>query len=343
MPMYKALTTYGAVTAKVRAMYGRMLSEDDWAALGQARNLSDAVALVRSSPGWAEAAEQIPQGCRDVRLVEHALQRQVENEYERIYKFAMREDKRFLVFLAYRTEYRRILAAMRHVITPRVPSPDPIESGSAGDKVSERSRALASAQTFQDVLAAMEGSIYEPVLRAMPQNPSYSDYSKAHILLENCYYSAVWRFITKKYTGIAKAKLRDSIGREADFLNLMHIMRLRRSFPESLKAVHELLIPVRYKLTDEFIDRLIACQTDDEAVNLLRSSRWGEYFKDKSLAATDHSYELMLESFSRRQIHAAVPGICVPQAYLTLKGIECDKLIRAVEAAQYGMTPSKVI
>ena len=104
--MYSALTRYGAVTAKVRAMYGRMLKPSEWESIGAMRNLSDISSFIRSHPGWQEAGELIPQGCRDERLIEKSLHTQLENEYERIYRFATREDKRFLIFSVYRTEYR---------------------------------------------------------------------------------------------------------------------------------------------------------------------------------------------------------------------------------------------
>lgn len=343
--MYSDLTRYGAVTAKVRAMYGRMLKPAEWESIGMMQNLADVSSFIRSHPGWREAGELIPQGCRDERLIEKAMHTQLENEYERIYKFATREDKRFLIFSVYRTEYRRILSALRHVIATREAIPDDGPAGFMARKAKVRQAELAAAETFEDILRASEDTIYASVLRSVPVNEASGkpDYAAAHVLLENCFYSAVWRYLQKDYKGTAKESLREIYGKEADFLNLTHIMRLRRNFPGSLGSLRELLIPIRWKLTDEFIERLAGAPTDAEALALLRSSRWAPLFTDDSLTSSGHSYERGMEDFCRRSIHAQTPSVAVPQAYLTLKGIECDKLTRAVEAARYGILPGRVI
>ncbi len=343
--MYSNLTRYGAVAAKVRAMYGRMLSPSDWENIGGMQNLADVSSFIRSHPGWREAGELIPQGCRGERLIEKALHAQLENEYERIYKFATREDKRFLIFTVYRTEYRRILAALRRIITGRDMAPDEGPTGFMASKAKARAEDLASAETFEDILRATEDTIYAEVIKTIPINEvsGKRDYASAHILLENCFYAAVWRYLQKDYKGSAKEPLREIYGKEADFLNLTHIMRLRRNFPGSLANLDRLLIPIRWKLTDSFIAQLAGAPTDADAMALLRASRWSALFADDSLASSDHSYERGMEAFCRRRIHAQTPSVAVPQAYLTLKGIECDKLTRAVEAARYGILPSRVI
>ncbi len=343
--MYSALTRYGAVTAKVRAMYGRMLKPSEWESIGAMRNLSDISSFIRSHPGWQEAGELIPQGCRDERLIEKSLHTQLENEYERIYRFATREDKRFLIFSVYRTEYRQILSALRHVITRHEVTWNDAPTGFMARKASVRREELEEAETFDDILRAAENTIYASVLKTVPTNEvsGKPDYAAAHVLLENCFYSAVWRYLQKDYKGSAKEILREIYGKEADFLNLTHIMRLRRNFPGSLADIDKLLIPIRWKLTDEFIAQLAGAPTDADAMALLRSSRWAQMFGDDSLTSNVYSYERGMEALCRRSIHAQTPSAAVPQAYLTLKGIECDKLVRAVEAAHYGILPGRVI
>ena len=342
--MFKDLTRYGAVVTKVRALYGRLLTPADWTALGEVRSVPEVVSLLSGFPGWKEAVGRIPSGTADPAVVENALQYQLESEYERIFKFASAEDKDFLIFSVYRTEYRHILSTLRRILYPQAVVPDAADTGFIVGKERVDQNLLASARSFADVLDAAENSIYGKVLRTVPfTKRGDPDLMAAHVLLENCYYSAVWRYLTKQYKGSSAEKLREILGHEVDFLNLTHIMRLRRRFPASLDQLDELLIPVRWKLTDDFIRSLAFAPTDEEAMALLRSSRWKRYFEEDSLAVTDHNYELGLEAFSRRQIHTAVPSLCVPQAYLTLKSIECDRLTRVLEAARYHMEAYKVI
>lgn len=344
--MYSSLVQYGAAAAKVRALYGRMLRPAEWESLGAFQSLADVSAFIRSHPGWREAAELIPPGCRDEQVLERAMHVQLESEYERIYKFAAREDKRFLLLSVYRTEYRRILSALRRVLARRGPETESAqERGFVAEKTKVHRKALSAAATLEDIIRAAEDTIYADVLKTVPldEHTGIPDYARAQVLLENRFYSAAWRYLQKEHRGTAKAELCEMFGREADYLNLTHIMRLRRSFPGSLGSLNDLLIPIRWKLTDEYISRLASAATDEEALALLRASRWGPLFQDESLTASEHSYERGLEAFCRRSIHAQKPSVLVPQAYLTLKGIECGKLMRAAEAAKYGISPGRVL
>lgn len=343
--MYSSLVHYGAAAAKVRALYGKMLRPAEWESLGMLQSLADVAAFIRSHPGWREAAELIPPGCRDEQVLERAMHVQLESEYERIYKFAAREDKRFLLLSVYRTEYRRILSALRRVLARRGPETESAPSGFVAEKTKVHRKELSAAVTMEDIIRASEETIYADVLKTVPPDEytGAPDYARAQVLLENRFYSAAWRYLQKDYRGSAKAELCEMYGREADYLNLLHIMRLRRSFAQSLDCLNELLIPIRWKLTDEFISSLASAPSDEEAMRLLHASRWGALFQDESLTASEHSYERGLEKFCRRSIHAQKPSILVPQAYLTLKGIECSRLMRAAEAAKYGISPDRVL
>ena len=343
--MLSALRTYGAIAAKVRAMHGRMLSHEDWSRLCDIRDITGIVSFLRESPAYSQAVRQLPLGDINISALITALRSQVRLEYERLYYFASRSDKEYLVFLIYKSEYRMILGALRRINAGKKYSYPYALADFYRERGSVDFEALKHAFDIPSLLSAVKGSIFEEVIAGFPVNPETNlpDYASASILLENRYYSAVYSFLTKKYSGMGKKQLTAFIGLDADLLNIIHIIRLRQFFPASFSKVRELLIPVRYKLTSSQIDTLASAPTADAILAALQTTSWRKYFAGADVTDLERLYTRFMERFCVKQLLAATPTICIPQAYLTLKEIEAERLIRLIESVRYGVDPIKVL
>lgn len=142
--------------------------------------------------------------------------------------------------------------------------------------------------------------------------------------------------------GAKNAGLRRIAGAEADALNLVYILRLRR-FPGSLQDSEALLIPVRDKLTPELIRRLLRAREDREALELLRDTPWGSAFTSLAPGDLERQYSVYMAAFCRRVLAAATPGLTAAQAFLTLKDMERQRLARLAQAAARGIDPGLVV
>ena len=116
--MLKAQMDYGAIATKVRALQGRLLTEADFQRLAAMGSVEEVVAFLRGSGAWREAMGSLPPGSVDAAAVERALREQLSEEYRRLYLFASSGDRKFLLFLLYRTEYSLILATLRRLFSP---------------------------------------------------------------------------------------------------------------------------------------------------------------------------------------------------------------------------------
>lgn len=150
-------------------------------------------------------------------------------------------------------------------------------------------------------------------------------------------YQAWWSGIPKK-----DAALRRLVGAEADGLNLVYVLRLRR-FPASIGRVKELLIPVREHLRPEFIDRLLHAPNDEAALEILASSPWKDDFKSLAPGVLESQYEAYMRAFSRRILASANPGPEEIQAFLTMKDMDRKKLANIVAAVEQGIDPHRVV
>lgn len=136
--------------------------------------------------------------------------------------------------------------------------------------------------------------------------------------------------------------LRRIVGAESDALNLVYVLRLRR-FPRSAAKAKDYLIPIRYELRDELIDRLLRATSDEAVLQILEKTRWGEAFRSLAPGDLEKQYQQYMEAFCRHILNAADAGLGVVQALLPLKDMERRKLLRLIGALAHGMDPRTAV
>lgn len=348
--MLSSTMKYGAIRAKVMAMQGKMLSEDDFNRLSECADISDVINFLRNHRGWNETILRLPSPVAPEKL-KAAVADRVWQENEKLYRFSDINDKVFLRFAAAKGEYELILSALR-----RLGSPDNAEQDSDGDnehrtadflknKSSVDTKALETCTSWHELLEAVSRSIFAEGLNGIQTDPKTQlpNYSEACVLLENTYYREVFSFAAKKYKGLGQKRLKELLGREADYLNIVSLLRLHRYFPNSLQKGDKLLIPISYRLKPEMTSALMNAQNEAEAADLLKDTIYGQSFKEADGERLESIYEKAMSEFCRKLVNTEEPSACTAPAYLVLKELECRKLIRVIEAISVGVDPKNAI
>ena len=93
--------TYGALSAKIRALYGKRLRADDFARLAGLKNEAELLEALRQHPGWSRALSLVPPGAWSYvgRVeMEGALRDELRLEYRSLSYYVPREDKPLMQF-----------------------------------------------------------------------------------------------------------------------------------------------------------------------------------------------------------------------------------------------------
>ena len=345
--MISALMKYSAVIAKVRGMRGKLLTPADWRRLCDMGDVDAVYNFLRVHPGYERALASVgalgAAENEEEALIE-VLRHVEDREFERIFSYAASIDKEYLLFAVRRFELLEILAALRRLIARHPETPAALPAFFA-EKSKINVPALRSANDLLPLMIAVQGSIYNEPLAAAPLDPDTGlpDYTQASILLENRYYAVLYSFLRKRYQGIGRANLAAGVGLEADIINIVSIIRLRRYFPGSFDRALELLLPIGHRLPPALRRALVEAPSEEAMFAVLRPTRWGRYFDELGDRPVDYVFEKAMEDFSTRLLHSANPSICVPQAYLTLRGIEIKRLVRVIKALTYGRDPARFL
>lgn len=159
---------------------------------------------------------------------------------------------------------------------------------------------------------------------------------KTHALsYDNADYEKLSECIERSYRGLSRLAMKKLLGAEADMLNLVYLLRLRR-FPASLDGARERLIPVRMALGKKLIDALLAAPDDDAVLRLLQPTPWADTLRDISPAALDSAYERYMESFCQKLVAGGDPSAAVPMAYMMLSELARLRLTRLIQRTKQG-------
>ena len=338
--MINSRISYSAITAKVRTMYGRRLTDDDWHTLDSMTSVAQVGKFLTAHPGWREAMESLKSGILHRGELEWALRQHLISDYIKLYKFASLDDKQFLLFAAHKAEYEMILQTLRRLMSGDTVKQAIITHEFLVKKSKVSFDALVTAENWRDILAAVRDSMfYEPLLTVnLSLDTGLPDYTAVSVLLQGTYYAAQNRFAAKKYKGDIRKLFLSALGQEIDLLNLVQVMRLKRYFPDSPQAFETMLFPVHYRLRPAFFKEIDAAPSYEAAFGLIQNTVYGKFFSEHDFAFIDQYYGLKIYDFNRKQILSGGGSPYISTAYLALKESEMRRLFGVIEKAHYRHT-----
>lgn len=337
-------SSYYALNAKVKALYGMRLKSADFHRIAALSDLRAVLDYLRTQTGWRSALESLDDSTlfystgelSRIRL-EAALMDQARAEYLRLLHFVPRADRALTRFPTLLADLQAIMTALRRLraghAKEALPLPPDFASRSRIDHA-----ALFRCADYDELAAAVKGSLYyKPLLHLRPEQPgTFPDYTAAEALLKSAYYGRMYRIIRKHYEGETRDVLLKSFGLEVDMLNLLHILRLKQFFPDE-HEYYSVLFPYHYRLKPAMTAALCAAPDLAAAVRLLGETPYGPFFRGMTLRQMEVEYRRRLYQFNQHQLVTGRPSVYTAVAYLNLKDLERKALINVIESVHYGI------
>lgn len=328
-----------ALAVEARGMYARLLTDEEKRRIAALESPDALIALLRHSAAWGAAAAALPQtGCGGTRF-SWAVERAAWENFARLRRFAEVSAREFLDFLAQKAELRALLGALRRLENPGEPAGESPLPPALRALPGVRPDAAEAAQSWDELLAAAEGSLFGPALRALPREPDTGlpSYAACADLLELRYEAALLDFLRTDYRGPDGAALTDAVRFRADLLNAGYLLRLRRFHTPPDKA-RALLLSDGGSLTRRAEDAVLAAPDDGSALTALLASPLGKRLRGLTAAEPERFVRRAEAVYFRSLLHSA-PALSAVYAFLTLQEAECGMLQRVHAALLYGADP----
>ena len=336
--MARGVIAYSGLITKTRAMKKNLLNQEQLGQLTELATVNEAVSFLRSSCGYGDIYRN------DVgewhRGQAEAMIRQVLwRDYEKLYHFCNAGQRAALELIFARYEVNYLKECLKRLYQEeRIPLADrgaffrrhagiPVKQGETADNVHE-------------FLQYMKGTPYEPVFRAPElERAGYGAYAFA---LDLSYYTNVYRKIKKQRPSTQRRILLQLFGTQIDWLNIMWVYRLKRSFALRTADIYARMIPIQYRLKGRELTRMIEAASLEELNQVLEQTA---YFKGKDayLKMEDEiSYGQVLDKTYRLLVREHPMSMAPVLQYLHERKLETERITSVIEGIRYQVPPKDI-
>lgn len=333
-----------AVTAKARAVYGRSLTERDFAALAAKSSVADVCAYLKQTERCGECLSAAnPQTIHRGQL-EALLRRNMFNIYESFHRFDHSGGRSFFPLIVMRSEAEQILTAIECAAYGSAETYISSLPAFLDEHTKTDLYALGSAQGFGDIARILAPTPYGAVLAdvlSKAQADGRIEINECERRLYAFYAHTCMKHIQKNFRGSERTDLKRAVLKCMDMENVVTVARMSR-FSADPADINAQLIPMRYKLTPEAVERL-AQDPDPERI---RTELESMGYRAQAGAPTP-TVELLAEEISlkflRHTLRLSQSSALVYFALAELLSIENKNIKTVIEGIRYGMPSGDIM
>ena len=333
-----------SVIAKARAIYGRSLTAEDYAQLCARTTVAEAAAFLKQTERYGKTLAGInPQTVHRGQL-EALLSRSAFDVFERFHRFDHSDSRVFFRYIIMQLEADQIINAIEGVSAGTADRyiaslPMFLVKHASTDLI-----ALGHAETFLDIAQLLDGTPFAKTLRPLLIDAAESgsiNVRECERRLYTMYYMSALRTAEKTYSGKKLNELKRALLKSIDMENVVSCCRMR-VFGESSETVKDTLLPFKYRLNNEAIDKLMQLSDIDKIENEL--SELGYRISDPpEFSTVEQLTDRLNLDHLRRLIRMSGNSAAVYYALIECLKIEQRNGKSAVEGIRYGLSSSDIL
>lgn len=329
-----------AVTAKARAMYGRMLTTSQYAELARKQNLQEIASYLKEHTYYGPALEDVRGSVIYRRQLETILRRYVLYQYSRLIPYAGSRTGVY-AFILLDTEIDLILSCLSEILAVKAENfvadlPTFIQPHVGFDIL-----ALANVRTVEQLIAVLERTPYGPLLQKCVDRGEKPLYGACEFALRNWYFETLLRRARSSSKGKAREDLETLISGRAEILNICTIYRLKKFYRLPPEQIRRRLFPLRWRLSARELECLAAAESEEAFMRLLRETALGRYI-DPADTFLEEQLDRARRKQERRLLRFSTDPQVIYTAFMLLSDKETENVIRVIEGVHYGMKPEKI-
>ncbi len=328
-------TSYAAYT-RVKAKYGKRLTEKDYKALLDCEKVSDVMAYLKSNTHYINAfGEANERGIRRG-LFESLLRQYQINEFDTICRFELSLGEDISHYIAHKTEIDEIIRILTKLNSRDEQVYHLTVPAHIAKKTSINLNALAKAENYEQFLEAARKTPYEPILKQF----SVKNNERIPITeIENRLYTKLCKELFEaisKLDETEKEELKELLQISIDCRNFLNIIRLKNYYVADDKIIAKYILPYG-SIKDKVIFDMCAADDVESVYNIMAKTRTGKMLKKLDSEQIDELELLVRFKKARHNIYFSDSPATVMMSYIFLCEIELHNLICIIEGARYNV------
>ena len=335
------LETYStnAIVAKIRSIYGTMLTMDDFREMVSKRSVAEVADFLSHTARYGERLRDVDPNTINRGLLEQLLDEQNYLKYRKLCEFQGMEDRPFYDFLLKKHECRQMINLVNAVSCGLQLSFVQSLPPYLIDNLRIDFLELAKCKTIDEVTSELKGTKYYKLFTKFKRTEEGKvDFTDAELQLRTNLYTSLIEDVKKSGFGKDGAELLKLIRSEIDVINIINSYRLKTFFGYEPDEIRKSVLPFT-QMGKKSMDRLYDCESAKKMHDLISRSVYGKYLNEN-----DESIETAL--IKRTLItmkHTLTRTTSAPVALYSFMYI-CDNevrnIVRVIEGVRYDVDPA---
>jgi len=335
---------YGALSGKARAMYGKLLSKDDYNNLIRKKSVAQVVSYLKHNTHYGSLLSDIDENNIHRTKLEILLKRDIINDYSKFFKFTSGQLKEFINLLYTKTEIESLKLIFRM-----------FEGGKAEHGLLEESLVFLSrhdmlnipklslSRDLEEFLSRLQGTDYYKLLRPFISENNENRLFNIEMTLDLYYFRNVLNAYRNHLDKGDASIVRDLLGMEADIFNIFWIYRSKNFYNMSNEVIRSYVAQINYRLGKKTIESLIGAEGHEAYADVLRKTPYGFLFEEENPRFFEHNYNEYVYRLHRTLFRRQPFSIACIISYLRLKEIEMSNIISIIEGIRYSLSEGEII
>ena len=233
-----------ATVAKIRAVYGKRLKENDYYELSAKKKVSEAAEYLKRNTHFSAVLSNIDTSVIHRGFLESLLNKAYYDQYERLCRFQHLNEEPFYNFLLVRFEIRELLKAILYLNNDS--SDVYIESMHAYllKKASFDLIELAKASDFRQLLNVIRHTPYYNIIKNIETDKNgIIPYTKCEVMLRTYYMKWLIETAKKDFSGTSQTALLDQFNIQTDVINIINAYRMKKYFNADINFLKDNMLP----------------------------------------------------------------------------------------------------
>lgn len=345
MIIISGILSYSGISAKTRAMGGKLLKKEQYEHLAACSSVGDAVAYLRQFSEYEPQLHDFDEHDSHRGVIEATLMGSLYADFNRLYSFARGKQREFLDFYFLHYEAAYLKDCLRKVISGQPILEDQQYRRAFFERHSHLDTdAIENSTTVEELIDALKGTPFFHPLDTIRRTeaPGLFEYESS---LDVYYFSYIWKQKDKLLTGKERQIIADSYGRRIDLLNIQWLMRAKKNYRMTAAELYAMVIPSYYHLKPEDITAVVEASTYEEAKAVIVNGYYGQKYTDDftEIRSVEKMYTGLVERIFELAGRKNPYSVAQLNAFLYRKEHEITRITSIIEGIRYGIPASKRI
>ena len=161
------------------------------------------------------------------------------------------------------------------------------------------------------------------------------------MLFRSYYYTTLLGYCAKLH-GESRRQVQELISLRAETSNLNTIFRLKTTFQAPPERIRKMLLPVRCRIGEKQLDRLVEARDAQTFMKMLCSISPYKRALSPEMNYIESGTEAIRCGLIRHKLHFSTDPQVVFLAFILLRQIEAENIIRVIEGVRYQLPPERI-